>query len=183
MPSPPSITIPSSPTKLNHLPQLLSLPPLMGGAPPTTTPTSSLSPISLPSPGKVFCSPLKVPTPPNSSLSLKRSSLNSLAHYLSSIGTISPPSLCINNNNIIAASNPKRARTDNMVTTTTFNGTGSPSPTRVVPTTPTTLPSCSPHYSSSSSGGEEQQSNSGADSDNEGLIIEEGQTEDHQPVR
>ena len=58
---------------------------------------------------------------------------------------------------------------------------------RVVPHITTSLPqppsSASPHYSGSSSGGEEQQSNSGADSENEGLVIEEGQPEEHQPVR
>ena len=117
--------------------------------------------------GKVVCSPLKVPTPPNSSLSLKRSSLNSLAHYLSSIGTITPPQATSVPSPVLPNKRPRP----------------SPSPNRMLMSnTPSTLASsCSPHYSSSSSG-EEHQSVSGADSDNEGLVIEENNTEE-QPSR
>lgn len=74
-------------TGRSTLPYLLSLPPL---SVPHPTPPPSLSPSSLPSPGKGGY-PIKVPSPPNSSFNLKRPSYGSLAHYLSGVTDLSQP--------------------------------------------------------------------------------------------
>ena len=111
------------------LPHLLSLPPLsVPGFITHPTPPPSISPSSLPSPGKALCSPLKVPTPPASSFSLKRTSLSSLAHYLSGVSALSPPP------------DFKRRK----ATPIKLTPASQPSPF------PASLPSCSPPHSSSS---------------------------------
>lgn len=141
----------------NTLPHILSLPPLsvpgfITKFPNHPTPPPSLSPSSLPSPGKAICSPIKVPTPPASSFSLKRSSLTSLAQYLSNVSPVSLSSLS-------PPLEPKRRKL---------------SPNK---TNPSSLPPSSPPHSSS---GEERNSPEGdADSDTEGLVIEETRDDEH----
>jgi len=91
------MSIPSN--TMNHFTTPLHLPAFNHPTPPSPSlsPSSSTS-SSLPSPGKPVASPIKVPTPPTPSYSLKRTSFTTLAQYLSgspSVKSISPPLDCM----------------------------------------------------------------------------------------
>jgi len=87
------------PLTVNNFSTPLHLPAFHHPTPPSPSlsPSSSIS-SSLPSPGKPVLSPIKVPTPPTPSYSLKRTSFTTLAQYLSgspSVKSISPPLDCM----------------------------------------------------------------------------------------
>jgi len=91
------VTIP--PNTMNNFTTPLHLPAFNHPTPPSPSlsPSSSTS-SSLPSPGKPVLSPIKVPTPPTPSYSLKRTSFTTLAQYLSgspAVKSISPPLDCM----------------------------------------------------------------------------------------